>query len=80
MCIRDRFGVCVTDSGSHRIQVFHSDWTLSHIIDGKVSGDASFNRPFGLAFDMSGNVHVTGWNCNSVTVFTPCGQLNPPIE
>ena len=67
--------VYVSDTGNNRIQVFHSDWTLSHIIDGKVSGDGGFNRPHGVAFDMSGDVHVTGYNSNSVTVFTPSGQF-----
>ena len=64
--------VYVADYGNHRIQIFHSDWTLSHIIDGKVSGDGSFTGPFGVAFDISGDVHVTE---NSVTVFTPSGQF-----
>ena len=67
--------VYVADGENDRIQVFHSDWTLSHIIDGKVSGDGSFNRPRGVAFGMSGDVHVTGYNSNSVTVFTPSGQF-----
>ena len=65
----------IADTDNHRIQVFHSDWTLSHIIDGKVSGDGSFTRPFGVAFDMSGDVHVIGFSSNSVTVFTPSGQF-----
>ena len=67
--------VYVADTENSRIQVFHSDWTLSHIINGKVSGDGSFNRPFGVAFDISGDVHVTGHSSNSVTVFTPSGQF-----
>ena len=67
--------VYVADTDNHRIQVFHSDWTLSHIIDGKVSGDGSFTRPEDVAFDISGDVHVTGWSSNSVTVFTPSGQF-----
>ena len=65
----------VADTENSRIQVFHSDWTLSHIIDGKVSGDEKFSRPFGVAFDMSGDVHVTGNGSKSVTVFTPSGQF-----
>ena len=67
--------VYVSDTENSCIQVFHSDWTLSHIIDGKVSGDGSFNRPFGVAFGMSSDVHVTAHNSNSVTVFTPSGQF-----
>ena len=65
--------VYVSDRGNSRIQVFHSDWTLSHIIDGKVSGDGGFTYSEGISFDLSGNVHVTG--SNSVTVFTCSGQF-----
>ena len=67
--------VYVADTENSRIQVFHSDWTLSHIIDGKVSGDRKFSRPMGIAFDISGDVHVIGCSSNSVTVFTPSGQF-----
>ena len=67
--------VYVADRNNNRIHVFHSDWTLSHIIDGKISGDGSFNSPTDIAFDISGDVHVTGWSSNSVTVFTPSGQF-----
>ena len=67
--------VYVADYGNFRIQVFHSDWTLSHIIDGKVSGDGSFSCPFGVAFDLSGDVHVNATGSDSVTVFTPSGQF-----
>ena len=35
----------------------------------------SFSRPFGIAFDLSGNVHVGGHGSSSVTVFTPSGQF-----
>ena len=66
--------VYVADIDNSRIQVFHSDWTLSHIIDAKVSGDGSFGRPYDVAFDISGDVHVTACS-NSVTVFTPSGQF-----
>ena len=37
--------VYVTDRNNNRIQVFHSDWTLPHIIDGKVLGERSFTKP-----------------------------------
>ena len=67
--------VYVADRDNSRIQVFHSDWTLSHIIDGKVSGDSSFTHPEGISFDLSGNVHVTGDRSNSVTVFSASGQF-----
>ena len=67
--------VYVADRNNNRIQVFHSDWTLSHIIDGKVLGESSFIKPEGISFDLSGNVHLAGCGSNSVTVFTRSGQF-----
>ena len=67
--------VYVADIGNNRVQVFHPDWTYSHVIDGNVSGDGSFSRPEGLAFDLSSNVHVSAYSSSSVTVFTPSGQF-----
>ena len=67
--------VYVADRNNSRIQVFHSDWTVSHIIDGKVSGDSSFTNPEGISLDLWGNVDVTGDRSNSVTVFSASGQF-----
>ena len=67
--------VYVADRNNSRIQVFHSDWTVSYIIDGKVSGDSSFTNPEGISLDLCGNVHVTGDRSNSVTVFSASGQF-----
>ena len=67
--------VYVVDTGNDRIQVFHPDWTISHVIDGKVSNDGSFSSPRSIAFDLLGNVHVTGYTSCSLTVFTPSGQF-----
>ena len=44
--------VYVADRENNRIQVFHSDWTFSHIIDKKTSGDRSFTHPEDVAFVM----------------------------
>ena len=67
--------VCVADRYNNRIQVFHSDWTLSRIIDGKVLGYSSFTKPEGICFDLSGNIHLVRYDSNSVIVFTSCGQF-----
>ena len=67
--------VYVADRNNNRIQVFHSDWTLSHIIDGIVLVESSFTRPESICFDLSGSVHLAGCDSNSLTVFTPCGQF-----
>ena len=67
--------VYVADRDNSRIQVFHSDWTVSHIIDGKVSGHGRFIGPEGISLDLSGNVHVTDGSSNSVKVFSASGQF-----
>ena len=67
--------VYVSDADNDRVQVFHSDWSISHVIDGRVSGDGSFTQPRGIAFDLLGNVHVTSFSPSSVAVFTPSGQF-----
>ena len=59
--------IYVSDCRS-RVQAFNPDWSLSHVID--IDGD-----PEGLAFDLSGNVHVTCRCSNSVSVFSPNGDL-----
>ena len=70
MCIGPDNRLYVADNGNHRIQVFHSDDTFSHIINCNVSG---YQYPFGLSFDSSGHLHVTCVS-NIVIVFTPEGQ------
>ena len=65
----------VADSYNNRIQVFHSDCSFSHAIDGNISGDGSFSQPEGIAFDLSGNVHVAGFGSSSVTVLSPTGKF-----
>ena len=67
--------VHVADRDNSRIQVFHSDWTLSHIIDGDVSSDGRFISPEGISLDLCGNVHVTDASSDSVTVFSASGQF-----
>ncbi len=65
--------VYVSDDMHRCIRVFLSDGTISHVIDGSVSGVGNFDHPAGIAFDLSSNLHVT--EHNSVKVFTPSGQF-----
>ena len=71
--------VYVADFCNDRIQVFNPDWTISHVIDGMVSGVDGFSHPTGIAFDLSGDVHVTTagslYGSSPVAVFTPNGRF-----
>ena len=61
--------IYVCDCGN-RVQVFNPpDWSLSHVIE-----DNALHYPEGLAFDLSGNVHVACLLSNSVLVFSPTGN------
>ena len=59
--------IYVADTINHRIQVFNSDHTFSHIIN------CNKKYPYGLSFDFSGHLHVT-YDSNVVSVLTPEGQ------
>ena len=66
--------VYVADYGNHRVQVFNPDWTISHVINSSSVPDSNrFSRPMAIAFDVSGDIHVT--SRSSVIVFTPTGQF-----
>ena len=58
-------GKIYVSDGGNCVQVFNPDWSLSHVIDGLLSLE-------GLAFDLSGNVHVA--HSNSILVFSPTGN------
>ena len=67
--------VYVADAYNDRVQVFNPDWTICHIIDsGSVPDGDRFFSPWEIAFDQSGDVHVTT-SRHSVSVFTPIGQF-----
>ena len=68
ICIGPDNKIYVADAGNNRIQVFHCDDTLSHIINW------NFACPNGLSFDVNGYLHVSNFSLNAITVFTPDGQ------
>ena len=50
-----------------------SSWHLAVEHNGNVSGSHAFQRPYGLALDPQGNIHVATHGSNTVKVFTPEG-------
>ena len=67
--------VYVADCGNNRVQVFHPDWTISHVIYSSSVADGNrFSLPDAIAFDLSGDVHVTSI-LFPVPVFTPTGKF-----
>ena len=64
--------IYVAEWNNHRIQVFHSDDSFSHVVNCHVPG--KFKYPAGLSFDCSGLLHVTDAMSITVCVFTPEGQ------
>ncbi len=68
--------VYVADKYNDRVQVFNPDWTISHVIDSSSVPDGDrFYRPRALAFELSGDVHVTLNLPSSVIVFTTMGRF-----
>ena len=63
----------VSDSGNHRIQIFNEAGGRLLTIDGKGSGNHSFQYPWGLALDPQGNIHVAAYKSNCIKVFTKEG-------
>ena len=63
----------VAGYGNTYVQVLNPDWTLSHGIDGRVSGDDYWFSS--IAFNLSGDVHETTEYGSSVLFLTPNGQF-----
>ena len=63
----------ISDRMSHDIHIYNrkGGWLLT--IDGKVSGNQSFQSPWGLALDPQENIHVAAYHSNTIKVFTKKG-------
>ena len=68
--------VYITDESNNCVHVFNPDWTISHVIDSSNVPEGVRLSPRAIAFDLSGDIHVTlSAGYHSVTVFTPAGQF-----
>ena len=68
VCIGPDRKIYVARSGKQQIEVFHPNRMWSHNIQ------TYCVTPYGLCFDISGNLHVSDRYSNCVIVFTPKGQ------
>ncbi len=59
----------MSETSNNRISVFEADGKFYRHISGKLNG------PCGIAFDSSGNLHVSNYNIHSVKVFSPEGNV-----
>ena len=68
---RDR--MIVADHHHHRVVILdqNGNWLLT--INGDVSGAQGFKKPYGLALDPQGNIHVASYSSNTIKVFKPEG-------
>ena len=67
--------IFVVDKEKDCIKVLNPDFSVSHCIDGRVSGDGNFSVPIGIDFDLLGNVHISCNSSHFVAVFTLFGQF-----
>ena len=60
----------LSDGSGSKINVFNHNGRNIFTIDGNVTGDHSFQLPYGLPFDPLGNIHVAASGSNTIKVFT----------
>ena len=70
ICIDSKGRVFVTDWGNQRVQVFNDDDSYSYAFYCQ-------KKPWGLAFDLQGRLHVSSYSPNLIDVFTPKGPWLP---
>ena len=66
ICVDPEGKVFIADHSNHCIQVFNEDNSFAYSFPCQES-------PWGLAFDLQGNLHVPLYNYNYIQVFTPEG-------
>jgi DNA-binding beta-propeller fold protein YncE len=62
------------DVGNNRIQKFDNNGNFISMWGSKGSGAGQFDRPWGVAFDSSGNVYVTDQRNNRIQKFDGNGK------
>ena len=68
LCVSGDY-VYVTESGNHRISVFHTSGEFVHSFGKEGSGRGELNSPCGIAVDQDGFVFVCDENNKRIQVF-----------
>ena len=71
--VDEYYRMFVSDCSGNKIDVLNHNGEKIFTIDGNVTGDRSFQSPYGLAFDPLGNIHVAAYGSNTIKVFTKKG-------
>ena len=67
--------IAIADDSNHRVQILNPDLTFSSSIGRMGNGSGQFNHSHDVAFDSTGNMHVTDSNNHRVQVFNPEGKF-----
>ena len=74
ICLSRDGRIFVADLDKDRISVLESDGTLAYHITGSASNGSALSRPWGVALDPKGNLHVTNCGSTNVVIFTQEGK------
>ena len=74
ICLSRDGRIFVAEIDKDRISVLESDGTLAYHITGSASDGSALSRPWGVALDPKGNLHVTNYGSTNVVIFTQEGK------
>ena len=74
ICLSRDGRIFVAEDDKDRISVLESDGTLAYHITGSASDGSALSRPWGVALDPKGNLHVTNYGSTNVVIFTQEGK------
>ena len=74
ICLNYEGRVFVAEMNKNRVSVFEPDSTFAYHITGSANDGSALNRPWGVALDPKGNIHVTNFDSTNVVIFTQEGK------
>ena len=74
VAVNERNEIAVTETGTHRVQVFSSDGTYLRSFGRKGNKQGELDRPSGIAFDNNGNIIVADASNSRIQIFSDQGE------